>query len=360
MSNMCASDVWTNKTRMTKVAESASGRRFRANTGDIGPVHPDFCRARQTKPICPSAGMNVTDCKERTYEHNLRGGRLEKQSQFWAWVCLACLGDETWDARGRPGEEFDAGCIDKGGAGGSIGIPLSALSSFLGTGGTNMRAVCAGMLLIAVGVAGCASSSGESYAAAGYNFANLDKVAIVEVTGRVYGDAAKNQIANLFTMELVKKGYTVVERSHIKEILKEQEFQSSDLTSPEGRAKVKEIFNVPAILVIDIPKYDNEKLNMSAKLLDVQTGEVLWIGSGEGSTGRTAATIVGAIGGAALGAAVGGHDTGDRVAGGVIGGVVGGVAGNMLSPDQVKVVRKVVAKVAASLPPRIPQVQTKK
>ena len=55
-----------------------------------------------------------------------------------------------------------------------------------------MRAVCVGMLLIAMTVAGCASSSGESYAATGYNFASLDKVAIVEVTGRVYGDAAKN------------------------------------------------------------------------------------------------------------------------------------------------------------------------
>jgi hypothetical protein len=222
-----------------------------------------------------------------------------------------------------------------------------------------MRAVCVGVLLTAVMVAGCASSSGESYAAAGYNFANLDKVAIVEVTGRIYGEAAKNQVANLFTMELMKKGYSVVERSQIKQILKEQEFQSSDLTSAEGRAKVKEIFNVPAIMVIDIPKYGNEKMSMSAKLLDVQTAEVLWIGTGEGSTGKTAATVFGAVAGAAAGAVLAGGDSGDRVIGGVLGGVAGGVAGNLLSPEQVKVVKKVIGKVAESLPPRIPQASTK-
>jgi len=215
------------------------------------------------------------------------------------------------------------------------------------------------VLLVALAAAGCAQSSGESYAAAGYDFSNLDKVAIVDVTGKVYGDAAKNQIANFFTMELVKKGYTVVERQRIQQVLKEHEFQGSDLTSSEGRAKVQEIFNVPAILVIDIPRYDNEKLSMSAKLLDVETAAVLWIGSGDGSTGRTAATVLGAVGGAALGAVLGGGDTGDRVTGGVIGGVVGGVAGNMLSPEQVKQVRKVVAAVAKSLPSRIAQTAKK-
>lgn len=222
-----------------------------------------------------------------------------------------------------------------------------------------MRAVCVSVLLVALAVAGCASSSGESYAAVGYNFANLDKVAIVEVTGKVYGDAVKNQISNLFTQTLMKKGYRVVERAQIKSVLKEQEFQSSDLTSSEGRAEVKKIFNVPAIMVIDIPKY-KEKMSMSAKLLDVETGEVLWLGTGEGNTGKGAATAFGAIAGAAAGAVLAGGDTNDRVLGGVLGGVAGGVAGNLLSPEQEKVVRKVIDKVTESLPSRLPQAPASK
>jgi hypothetical protein len=217
-----------------------------------------------------------------------------------------------------------------------------------------MRAVCMSMLLTALTVAGCASSRGESYAVAGYDFSRLDKVAIVEVTGRVYGEAVKNQISDMFVMELMKKGYTVVERARVKAILKEQEFQASDLTSAQGAAKAGEILNVPAVMVIDIPEY-KEKMTMSAKLIDVETGAILWLGQGYGSTGKTGSTILGAVAGAALGAAVAGGDRSDRVLGGVIGGVAGGVAGNMLSPDQEKQVRKVVAKVTESLPPRIPQ-----
>ena len=52
-----------------------------------------------------------------------------------------------------------------------------------------MKNACLCTLLGALLVAGCASSEGESYATAGYNFAGLEKGAIVEVTGRVYGDA---------------------------------------------------------------------------------------------------------------------------------------------------------------------------
>lgn len=219
-----------------------------------------------------------------------------------------------------------------------------------------MRAVCMSMLLIALTVAGCASSRGESYAVAGYDFGNLDRVAIVEVTGRVYGEAVKNQISDMFVMELMKRGYTVVERARVKAILKEQEFQASDLTSAQGAAKVGEILNVPAVMVIDIPQY-KEKMSMSAKLIDVETAAILWLGQGYGSTGKTASTILGAVAGAAAGAVIAGGDSSDRVLGGVIGGVAGGVAGNMLSPDQEKQVRKVVSKVAESLPARIPQVQ---
>ncbi|MEN6335455.1 MAG: hypothetical protein ABFE01_14490 [Phycisphaerales bacterium] len=223
-----------------------------------------------------------------------------------------------------------------------------------------MKAVLVGVLLTALAVAGCASSEAESQAVAGYNFGNLDKIAIVEVTGRVYGETAKNQISNLFTMALMKKGYTFIERKDVKAILKEQEFQASDLTTDAGAAKAGQILNVPAVVMIDIPKFKGEKMEMSAKLIDVENGTILWMGTGSGSTGKGLATVGGAIAGAAAGAVLAGGDSGDRVVGGVIGGVVGGVAGNALSPSLEKQVKKVVAKVVKDFPSRIPSAaQTK-
>ncbi len=221
-----------------------------------------------------------------------------------------------------------------------------------------MRTLCVFVLLSASLVAGCGSSQGESYAMAGYDFSSLNRVAIVEVTGRVYGDVVKNQISDYFAMELVKRGYRVVERKEVQALLKEQEFQASDMTTNSDAARAGHILNVPAVLVINIPKY-KDKMEMTAKLIDVEDASILWIGSGSGSTGKGLATFVGAAAGAAAGAVLAGGDTSDRVIGGVAGGVLGGVAGNALSPEQSKQVKKVIAKVCDTLPWRVPQMKKK-
>jgi hypothetical protein len=214
-----------------------------------------------------------------------------------------------------------------------------------------MRTVCICTLLAALIVGGCASGKGESYARVGFNFAELEKVAILEVSGAVAGDAAKNQIGSFFEMELIKRGYTPVERSRVQALLKEQEFQASDITSSEGAARAGHILNVPAVMLISIPKYKQE-MSMTAKMIDVEDGGILWIGNGSGSTGKTFSTILGAAAGAAAGVAVAGGDSSDRVAGGVIGGVLGGVAGQALSPQQEEQVQKIIKKVCESLPYR--------
>ena len=213
-----------------------------------------------------------------------------------------------------------------------------------------MRVVCLLTLMSASLVAGCASSKGESYALAGYDFTSLNRVAIVEVTGRVYGDVVKNQISDFFIPELMKRGYGVIERRGIPALLKEQEFQASDLTSNTDAARAGRILNVEAVLVINIPKYE-DKMEMTAKLIDVEDASILWIGNGSGSTGKGLATFVGAAAGAAAGAVLAGGDTSDRV--------IGGVAGNALSPEQSEQVKKVIAKVCDTMPSRIPQVQKK-
>jgi uncharacterized protein YcfJ len=103
---------------------------------------------------------------------------------------------------------------------------------------------------------------------------------------------------------------------------------------------------------VNIPTY-KEEMNMTAKMIDVDDGSILWIGSGFGTTGKTFSTILGAAAGAAVGAAVAGGDSSDRVIGGVAGGVLGGVAGQALSPQQAEQVQKIIKQVCANLPPRM-------
>lgn len=214
-----------------------------------------------------------------------------------------------------------------------------------------MRTVCLCTLLAALVVGGCATGTGESIVRAGYDFSQLDKVAVIEVSGAVRGEAAKNQIGDFFTMELLKKGYTPVERAQVQALLKEQKFQATDVTSDEGAARAGRILNVPAVLLINIPTY-REEMNMTVKMIDVEDGGILWMGSGSGRTGKTLATILGAAAGAAGGAVIAGDDKDDKVLGGVIGGVLGGVAGRALSPQQAVQVQKIIKKICVELPPR--------
>ncbi|MHC4489342.1 MAG: hypothetical protein ACYSW7_09255 [Planctomycetota bacterium] len=75
-----------------------------------------------------------------------------------------------------------------------------------------MKINCVYVLVIALLlIGGC--SSGESYVKAGYDFTRLDRIAIADVQGDVSGEAAKNQIADFFVLELMKKGYTPIERA---------------------------------------------------------------------------------------------------------------------------------------------------
>jgi hypothetical protein len=220
-----------------------------------------------------------------------------------------------------------------------------------------MKVIYAAVLTaIVVYVGGCAK--GESYQRAGFDFSKLDKIAIVDVTGNVEGDAARNQISDFWSMELLKKGYTPVERAQVQSLLKEQKFETSGVTSDVNAAKAGQILNVPTVMIINVPEF-GENMSMTAKMLDVQDGGILWMGSGTGGTHKWGSTIVGAILGVAAGAVVG-HQSGEAVAGGAIGGVVGGVAGNLLSPQEATAAHKMVEKIGENIPSRLPPAPCKK
>ena len=197
-------------------------------------------------------------------------------------------------------------------------------------------------------IGGC--SSGQSYIRAGFDFHSLDKIAVIAVEGDLNGEAAKNQIADFFTMELLKKGYAPIERAQVQALLKEQQFQASGVTASEDIARAGKILNVPTVFVINIPSF-KEEISMTAKMINVEDGSILWMGSGSGTTGKTLSTIFGAAAGVAGGVAVSGEH--DKVLGGVAGGVLGGVAGRALSPQAADKAQEIIKKMCKSLPSRL-------
>jgi hypothetical protein len=203
------------------------------------------------------------------------------------------------------------------------------------------------MLVIAVVLIGGCASSGEGFSIPGYNFSNIDKIAIVTVEGAIESESAKNQIADLFAAEFLKKGFAPLERTQVKAKLEEQQLQSSELITEVGTAEIGKILNVPAVLIVIIPHFGKE-ISMTAKLVDITDGSILWIGSG---TSKTRGFLgLRRLWGA--GAAVSRED--EELFGSVVGGVMGGAAtGQPLSPKETERAQRIIKKMCATLPSRL-------
>ncbi len=210
-------------------------------------------------------------------------------------------------------------------------------------------------LAIAMLVAGCAT--GSSVVMQGYNFGAVDKVAVVEVTGANGNRVAQNEIADRLAMELFKRGFNVIERTQIENVLEEQDFQATDLTSAVGAVEMGRILNVQAVVIANVPEM-GDRIAMTAKMVDVKTGSMLWMGEATGKSGRGIGTVTGALVGAVAGG-VTGHQIDDDVGGavgGIAGGVAGGVVGHALEPGVRDALRKVIRKIAEGMPSKLARV----
>ncbi|MBN1788613.1 MAG: hypothetical protein JW806_09510 [Sedimentisphaerales bacterium] len=212
------------------------------------------------------------------------------------------------------------------------------------------------LITMTILAAGCAT--GKSSARTDYDFTKISKVAVIDVVGPVGSEGAKNQIGDMLAMRLLEKGFSPIERSQVQTLLKEQEFQASGQTSEEDAVQAGKILNVPIVIIINIPQFE-ENISMTIKMLDVEDGSILWLGSGSGTTGKTLGTILGAAGGAAAGIMIGGDDSSDKTAGGVIGGVLGGATANLLAPQKAQATEKIINKVCKDMPGRIPETKKK-
>jgi len=122
----------------------------------------------------------------------------------------------------------------------------------------------------------------ESSSQINYDFTGVDKVAIVSVEGAITSEVAKDQIADFFSMELLEKGYAPIDREQVRAQLQEQEAEVQDLSNIEKAVDVGLILDVPAVLAIRIPHFD-EQMTITAKMIDVEGASTLWLAS---ETGR--------------------------------------------------------------------------
>lgn len=133
-------------------------------------------------------------------------------------------------------------------------------------------------------------------------------------------------IADLVVTELVTDGtYRVIERRHLETILAEQNFSNSDRANPSTAAQIGKVLGVNAIIVGSVTQFGTEqkkkgiggafgriggfgagnvgtqkgkaKVAIDARVIDINTGEILAVAKGTGESSRSGFMLGGAGGG---------------------------------------------------------------
>ena len=129
-------------------------------------------------------------------------------------------------------------------------------------------------------------------------------------------------VSDLLVTKLVKDGnYSVIERKALDKIMAEQNFSNSDRANPSSAAKIGKLLGVDAIIVGSITQFGNDTKNtniggaggnwggyglgglgrkkskaivaLTARMVDVDTGEILAVAEGKGESQRNSTSLLG-------------------------------------------------------------------
>jgi curli biogenesis system outer membrane secretion channel CsgG len=129
-------------------------------------------------------------------------------------------------------------------------------------------------------------------------------------------------IADLLVTDLVKDGsYSIIERKALDKLMTEQNFSNSNRADPTSAAKLGKLLGVDAILIGSITEFGNEtkktnigggggnwggfglggighsnskaNVGIDARLVNVDTGEILAVAEGKGQSSRSSTSMLG-------------------------------------------------------------------
>src|SRR5580700_5901696 len=182
-------------------------------------------------------------------------------------------------------------------------------------------AILAGLVPPATAQAAAAPATGRKKRVAVFDF---DYATVHAGIAALFGqdvDVGKG-ISDLLVTDLVKDGsYSVIERKALDKILKEQNFSNSDRADPNSAAKIGKLLGVDAIIVGSITQFGNETKNtniggggggfggfgiggvghkkskaivaVTARLVDIDTAEILGVAEGKGESSRESTSLLG-------------------------------------------------------------------
>jgi curli biogenesis system outer membrane secretion channel CsgG len=153
---------------------------------------------------------------------------------------------------------------------------------------------------------------------------DFDYATVQTSTSALFGtnvDVGKG-ITNLLITDLVKDGsYSVIERQALDKLMTEQNFSNSNRADPASAAKLGKLLGVDAIIIGAITEFGNEtqkknlgggggnwggfglggighsnskaNVGINARVINVETGEILGVAEGTGQSSRSSTSLLG-------------------------------------------------------------------
>ncbi|WP_077731428.1 CsgG/HfaB family protein [Methylocaldum sp. 14B] len=149
--------------------------------------------------------------------------------------------------------------------------------------------IAAIMMMALVVLVGCAAPrptiTVQGAPAPSFNPNAITKLAVVVAPIR---QSPLRFVEDEIVAQLMRKGYSLATRSDMESILREMQFQHSGLTQADA-ARLGRLLNVPALLLVEVTHlsgvgngfagYQPPAAVLSARLVQVEQGEILWAAS---------------------------------------------------------------------------------
>lgn len=155
------------------------------------------------------------------------------------------------------------------------------------------------LIILIIVVCGCATS--EEFIRPGTDLSKYKRIAVLPFVDYPYQPGSGVLLADIVSMELLKQGINVIDRSMTSKILNELSLGSTGIIDESTAPRIGQLLGVSALLTGSINKYNTSFTNiqvvqgeppaympssavsLSLKLIDVETGQIVWAASAEDS-----------------------------------------------------------------------------
>ncbi|MDZ7724637.1 MAG: CsgG/HfaB family protein [candidate division KSB1 bacterium] len=145
----------------------------------------------------------------------------------------------------------------------------------------------------------CASS--EVFVRNDIDYSKYNRIAVFPLTDYPNRPGSGIQVADMLSMQLINSQYNIIDRSQTMHILQEQQLGMTGFIDESTAPSIGKVLGVQAILTGSISEYQCIQTNIqvvqgadpaympiskaaiSLKLIDCETGQIVWAGSARGS-----------------------------------------------------------------------------